>query len=65
MHKIPNVCGTCDSQLTIGGPIWNQPLHNVDFVKRLLENANKEDCSLKTVGRIKGILGGILDEEPV
>ena len=35
------------------------------FVRRLLASAERKDCSLKTVGRIKGILGGIIDEEPL
>ena len=65
LTNVPTVCGTCDSRLTIGGPIWNQPIHKVNFAKRLLARAEKEDCSLKTVGRIKGILGGIIDEEPL
>jgi len=65
MTSVPSVCGTCDSKLTMGGPIWNQPIHNVDFARRLLASAEKEDCSLKTVGRIKGVLGGIIDEEPL
>ena len=63
--EVPSSCTVCDSKLTIGGPIWNQPIHNVDFVRRLLVSAEKSDCSLKTVGRIKGILGGIIDEEPL
>ncbi len=65
MGQVPSTCGSCGSNLTIGGPIWNQPIHNTDFVRRLLANAEKKDCSLKTVSRIKGILGGIIDEEPL
>lgn len=65
MTSVPSVCGNCNSKLTIGGPIWNKPIHDVTFARRLLERAEKPDCSLKTVGRIKGLLGGIIDEEPL
>ena len=41
MGKVPSACGSCGSNLTIGGPIWNQPIHNTDFVRRLLANAEK------------------------
>lgn len=31
----------------------------------MLARLEQDDCALKTKGRIKGILGGILDEEPL
>lgn len=65
MTNVPVVCGNCQSRLTIGGPIWNKPIHDAAFAKRLLQRAELPDCSLKTVERIKGILGGIIDEEPL
>ena len=52
--------------MTLGGPIWNRPLHDTDFVTRLLHKLEENnDCSLRTADRIKGVLGGILDEEPL
>ena len=30
-----------------------------------MERVEREDCTLKTAPRIKGILGGIIDEEPL
>lgn len=27
----------CDGPLTIGGPIWNKPIHDVNFVKRIMK----------------------------
>lgn len=32
---VPFVCATCDANLIIGGPIWNQKMHEVEFCKRL------------------------------
>ncbi len=50
--------------MIIGGPIWNDRIHNIDFVKAMHEQAGKEESKkFGTVGRIKGILGGIIDEE--
>ena len=33
---VPAQCKVCDGHLTIGGPIWNKPLHNIDLVKRIM-----------------------------
>lgn len=38
---VPNQCRVCSGPLVIGGPIWNDKIHNIDFVKRLLEVARK------------------------
>lgn len=51
--------------MQLGGPIWNDKIHNVDFAKRLLERVSAKENTLKTDTRIKGILGGIIDEEIV
>jgi tRNA G26 N,N-dimethylase Trm1 len=58
----------------MGGPIWNQRIHNIDFVKRLLEVARtnadknyqgKKEVNLKTTERIQAILSAIIDEDMV
>jgi tRNA G26 N,N-dimethylase Trm1 len=61
----PSVCGSCDEKLIIGGPIWNGKIHDIDFVRAMHETCKDEEIAKKfgTVGRIKGILGGIIDEE--
>lgn len=38
---VPSCCKVCDGPLTIGGPIWNQPIHNVEFAKRLIKVVRK------------------------
>jgi len=50
--------------LNIGGPIWNGKIHDIDFVRKLHETASSDEAKkYGTIGRIKGILGGIIDEE--
>lgn len=61
--EVPQNCTTCGSNLMVGGPIWNAEIHNYDFARRLLDKINLKDCKLMTKSRIKGVLGGILDEE--
>lgn len=52
----------------MGGPIWNGKIHNVDFVKRLMESVrqNQEGTNglhkVKTHERITAILSAIIDE---
>jgi tRNA (guanine26-N2/guanine27-N2)-dimethyltransferase len=59
------VCGSCDGKMMIGGPIWNGKIHDIDFVRAMHETCEKEEEAKKfgTTQRIKGILGGIIDEE--
>lgn len=61
--EVPSECGTCGGTLLVGGPIWNERIHNLAFVERMLKKAESEDCDKGTKNRIKGILGGIIDEE--
>jgi tRNA (guanine26-N2/guanine27-N2)-dimethyltransferase len=63
-NEVPQKCGTCGSPLMIGGPIWNDKIHDIDFVKKMHETASTDEAKkFGTIGRIKGILGGIIDEE--
>ena len=36
-NDVPSKCGTCSSHLKIGGPIWSEKIHNIDFVKAMYE----------------------------
>lgn len=61
--RVPEKCGSCGDRLMVGGPIWNAEIHNLDFVKRMYETAkSKQGEKYGTIGRIKGILGAIIDE---
>ena len=63
--EVPCKCGVCGSDLMIGGPIWNDKIHNINFVKALYDQTESEECAkmFGTTNRIKGVLGGIIDEE--
>jgi len=37
--SVPSRCTICDGPLTMGGPIWNQKIHDLDFAQRLLDVA--------------------------
>lgn len=60
--EVPEKCLTCESNLVLGGPIWNDKIHSVEFAERLLNSVSKAECKLKTAPRIKGVLGGVIDE---
>jgi tRNA G26 N,N-dimethylase Trm1 len=38
-NEVPQKCGNCGSPLTIGGPIWNDKIHDIDFIKKMHETA--------------------------
>lgn len=62
---VPASCNACEGDFTIGGPIWQVPMHDIDFVERLLEAVNSKELELGTRKRIQGLLKGIIDEKPV
>jgi tRNA G26 N,N-dimethylase Trm1 len=56
----------------MGGPIWNQKIHDVAFVKRLMESCREADADqtpgkqkFQTSPRIQAILSAIIDEDCV
>ncbi|KAL7747942.1 RNA methyltransferase tRNA(m5U54)methyltransferase [Sorochytrium milnesiophthora] len=57
-------CKSCGSRLHIGGPIWNGPLHDRDFVARMLAHvaATRDDKLYKTQPRMTGMLTVISEE---
>ena len=46
-------CSECNFKFHVGGPIWSEPIHDIQFVQRVYEatlrNKEQEDCQL-TVG---------------
>ena len=52
----------CDGNFIIGGPIWSGEMHNISFVKNLLNLTEGSKTNFKTSKWIKGILEGILVE---
>ncbi|KAL1488981.1 hypothetical protein ABEB36_014761 [Hypothenemus hampei] len=56
---VEKICQHCGNSFHIGGPIWSDPLHSPDFVRKLI---NSVSTTLGTYKRIKGILTVILEE---
>jgi len=56
-------CGHCGHRMHIGGPMWSEPIHNLDFVARVKALATSPDTpQLKTEARILGMLT-LVEEE--
>eukprot|EP00347_Sterkiella_histriomuscorum_P008091 403346405 len=70
---VPNRCTVCEGPIAMGGPIWNQKIHDVNFAQRLLEVSRKnsdkkmpeeqKEVKLGTSKRIEAILSAIIDED--
>jgi len=53
-------CEHCASSFHMGGPIWLDPLHDVQFVAQLLQSI--QDSEFATEDRMKGMLTMVLEE---
>ncbi|KAK2575282.1 hypothetical protein KPH14_008134 [Odynerus spinipes] len=58
--SIDQLCKHCKHKHYVGGPIWIGPLHDQEFVSRLL--CHIDDLKLGTKQRIKGVLTMIHEE---
>lgn len=47
-------CDQCGCKFHVGGPIWTEPMHDLDFVKSLKEMVKSNQDSYKTSQRIIG-----------
>ncbi|CAM9119035.1 unnamed protein product, partial [Discosporangium mesarthrocarpum] len=58
------VCPQTGDKLKIGGPIWNPPIHNMDWVQSLLQRVErfKGPFPLSTKTRIHGMLTSVSEE---
>lgn len=61
---VPQSCPHCGHHHRVGGPIWSAPLHDTEFVKKIIERAQKGSLQLKTADRIAGMLSVALEELP-
>lgn len=71
-HKLPQapavdkLCSFCQQKHHMGGPIWTGPLHDKDFVQRILTSIESEQDNhlkkLACVRRIQGILHVVHEE---
>lgn len=55
-------CKVCQSDLFIGGPIYNASMHNADFINGMLLNLKKEPNHLTHINNIRGLLENCMDE---
>lgn len=47
--------------LQIGGPLWAEPIHDLDFVGRILEAVSTNPSRFHTSERIRGVLSVVTE----
>ena len=59
-------CKFCLHSHLMGGPFWINPMHDQDFVKRLIEGLDEPGAAenLGTIDRMKGMLAMVSEELP-
>eukprot|EP01135_Chromosphaera_perkinsii_P000831 Nk52_evm119s151 gene=Nk52_evmTU119s151 len=58
-------CEHCGSSKHLGGPAWNGPIHDGDFVKEVLDHVvEKGEKDFKTFPRLNGFLNVVAEELP-
>lgn len=59
-------CQHCGAKTHLGGPMWGGPLHNPQFIRKILEKLETADKTVYgTVDRMKGMLTVALEEENI
>jgi len=59
---VGKTCDECNHVFKIGGPIWSEPIHDMEFLGELLKSVDEEKESYKTFDRIYGALT-VMQEE--
>ncbi|KAM9688755.1 tRNA (guanine(26)-N(2))-dimethyltransferase isoform 1-T2 [Trichechus inunguis] len=57
-------CEHCGQRHQLGGPMWAEPIHDLDFVGRVLEAVNANPSRFHTSERIRGVLSVVTEELP-
>ncbi|XP_012889701.1 PREDICTED: tRNA (guanine(26)-N(2))-dimethyltransferase isoform X2 [Dipodomys ordii] len=57
-------CEHCGQRHQLGGPVWAAPIHNLDFVGRVLEAVSANPSRFHTSQRIRGVLSVVTEELP-
>ncbi|XP_073882161.1 tRNA (guanine(26)-N(2))-dimethyltransferase isoform X5 [Macaca fascicularis] len=57
-------CEHCGQRHQLGGPVWAEPIHDLDFVGRVLEAVSANPGRFHTSQRIRGVLSVITEELP-
>ncbi|KAM9856543.1 tRNA (guanine(26)-N(2))-dimethyltransferase isoform 2-T2 [Aulostomus maculatus] len=55
-------CDHCGQRHQLGGPIWAEPIHDFDFVQRVLYSASGNPSRFGTSKRIEGVLSMVTEE---
>lgn len=55
-------CGVCNGAITIGGPFWNAPIHNKEFVTKVIEHVTLNQDAFNTKTRMIGMMTVINEE---
>ena len=55
-------CPHCDHQYRMGGPIWSHPIHDVEFVHKIIKNVTDSPRPPATKARICGMLSLAAEE---
>lgn len=57
-------CEFCGGDFLVGGPIWIDPIHSLDFVDKLKQEVDAHSGDYKTYKRIRGMLEVVSEELP-
>ncbi|XP_059016123.1 tRNA (guanine(26)-N(2))-dimethyltransferase isoform X2 [Mustela lutreola] len=57
-------CEHCGQRHQLGGPLWAEPIHDLDFVGHVLEAVSTNPGRFHTAERIRGVLSVITEELP-
>jgi tRNA G26 N,N-dimethylase Trm1 len=53
---VTDKCEHCGCKHQMGGPIWADPICDVDFIDRVVKSINNKEEKLSTAERIEGML---------
>jgi tRNA (guanine26-N2/guanine27-N2)-dimethyltransferase len=59
---VNSLCDQCNQTHRVGGPAWIAPLHNKDFVAKMLDHVKENEDKFGTSDRMKGMLTVIGEE---
>ncbi|KAJ6502519.1 N2,N2-dimethylguanosine tRNA methyltransferase [Mycena sanguinolenta] len=57
-------CPECDSVMHMAGPMWSAPIHNPEFVAKVLDHVENNEAQYGTAVRMKGMLTVAKEELP-
>ncbi|KIM49074.1 hypothetical protein M413DRAFT_438239 [Hebeloma cylindrosporum] len=61
---VADKCPQCDSNLHVAGPMWSGPLHDPDFVGKVISHVEENKSLYGTFSRMRGMLTVAKEELP-